>query len=337
MTKTLLRHILVLMTFSVYAQTVSQSTKPSLLRYIGQYETNGFAVHVTLHHGRLVLVVPGSPIQNLIWLEGNKFRSDSFDDAVFTFSEVHGEVVGVVSQGGGNSVELTRISNAQYRLDATDSLLTMQTSTNHFTFLYSEIDSLIIGQLAVRLEKDYDKILADFALDKLPKTTVRVYPDKSSFHRGINYPDGPEDLLATAFGKDDFRMTSPNSVKAEDSLLLVKMITHEFTHCVHLNIVYAPNNPRWLWESIANFEAGWFVDPTEIEIVRKKEIPPLSNLNGLEYQLGYVIIEAMKDIWGFEKVVQLIKERGDVQSVFHLSPQDFENRVYEQIYQKYLR
>ena len=337
MIKSLLGHILLLMTFCIYAQTVSKATKPSLLRYVGRYETNGFAVHVTLHQGRLVLVVPGSPIQNLIWVEGTTFRSDSFDDAFFTFAEENGNVIGLVSDNGGNSVELTKRSDAPYRLDATDSLLTVQTSTDHFTFLYSEIDSLIIGELAERLENAYHKILADFGLNKLPKTTVRVYPDKQSFHRGINFPLGPEDLLATAFGKDDFRMTSPNSVNAEDSFLLVKMITHEFTHCVHLNIDYAPNNPRWLWESVANFEAGWFIDPAEIEVVRKKAIPPLSMLNGLEYQLGYVIVEAMKDLWGFEKVVQLIKERGDVQSVFQLSSKDFENKVYEHIYRKYLK
>ena len=174
-------------------------------------------------------------------------------------------------------------------------------------------------------------------MNELPKVTVRVYPDRRSFHRGINFPSGPEELLATAFGKDDFRMTSPNSVNADDSILLVNMITHEFTHCVHLNIDYSPNNPRWLWESVANFEAGWFINPAEIDVVRKKTIPPLSKLNGLEYQIGYVIIEAMKELWGFEKVVQLIEERGDVQAVFNLSQQDFENKIYAHIYGKYLK
>ncbi len=326
-----------LIAFAGYSQPATNTSNPSLSHYVGKYETAGLAIQVMIHQGRLVLVVPGAPLQDLIWLEGNKFRSNTFDDAVFIFSEQDGKVTGLVSQGGGNSVELQRVSDMTDKLDAADSLLTLQTSTDHFTFLYSAFDSSIIEQLAGRLENDYDRILADFGLRELPKTTVRVYPDKQSFRRGINFPSGPEELLATAFGRDDFRMTSPNSVGAEDSMLLVKMITHEFTHCVHLNITYSPNNPRWLWESVANFEAGWFVDPKEIDAVRNKAIPPLSKLNGLEYQIGYVIVEAMKELWGFEKVVQLIKKRGDVRSVFKLSPQDFENKVYGHIYSKYLR
>ena len=337
MIKQLLSPLLLLIVLAANSQTVRNKSYSSLSRYVGKYETNRLVIQVTIHQGRLVLVVPGAPLQDLVWLEGDKFRSDAFDDAVFIFSEQDGRITGLISQGGGNSVELQKVSDATDKLDATDSLLTLQTSTNHFTFLYGATDSLIIKQLAEALENDYHKILTDFGLNKLPRTMVRVFPDKQSFHRGINFPFAPDELLATAFGKDDFRMTSPNSVSAEDSMLLLKMITHEFTHCVHLNIVYAPNNPRWLWESVANFEAGWFVNPAEIEAVRNKAIPPLSMLNGLEYQLGYVIIEAMKELWGFEKVVQLIRERGDVQAVFQLRPQDFEDKVYAHIYRKYLK
>jgi hypothetical protein len=167
---------------------------------------------------------------------------------------------------------------------------------------------------------------------------VRIYPNVKSFHAGINFPGAPDYLLATAFGKDDFRMPSPHSVSREDSLTLIKYVAHEFMHCVHLNIDYAPNNPRWLWEGIANFEAGWFFDPKEIEVIKNKQFPPFATLsNELPEVLGYVIIEAIKDIWGFDAVIGLIKKRGDTQAILQISQTQFEEKIYNHIYQKYIQ
>lgn len=326
-----------LVAFAAHAQTGADKERSVFSRYVGKYETNGFVVQVTVHEEALVLVVPGAPLQRLIRLEGHKFKSDSYEDALFVFGEKDGRIDRLESQNPGNDIELQKVSDFADKLDATDSLLTLTKSTGHFTFLYSEIDSLSIQKIASRLEDDYDKILNDFGLKTLPTTKVRVYPDKESFHRGINFPNAPDQLLATAFGKDDFRMTSPNSVNREDSALLVNMVTHEFAHCVHLNIDFSPNNPRWLWEGVANYEAGYFVNPADLKVVENKTIPPLSMLsNGLEYELGYVIIEAIKDMWGFDKVVELIRKRGDSMAVFHMEQNDFESKIYEHIYKKYI-
>lgn len=321
---------------ATYAQQSSETDGSPLSRYIGKYETNGLLVQVSKHQGVLVLVVPGTPLQEMIPLKNHHFKSASYQDAYFVFYEQHGRISRLESQSSAGTIVLQKVSDTADKLDAADSLLTLTKSTDHFTFLFSGNDLSNVEELARRLEHDYQKILDDFGLKTMPKTKVRVYPDKKSFHQGINFPNAPAGLLATAFGKDDFRMTSPNSVNSEDSALLVKMVTHEFTHCVHLNIDYSPNNPRWLWEGVANFEAGWFVNPAEIEVARNKSIPPLSMLtNGLEYELGYAIIEAIKEIWGFEKVVELIRKRGDTMAVFHIQQNDFEDKVYKQIYRKY--
>jgi len=132
-------------------------------------------------------------------------------------------------------------------------------------------------------------------------------------------------------------MTSPNS-KGADSLMFMKGVTHEFTHSVHLNIDYSPNNPRWLWEGVAMFEADWFIDPKETAIIKNKMYPQLASLNnGMEYELGYVITEAIKDIWVFDTVIHLVKKRGDVQTVLKLSEKEFEQKVFDQICKKYAK
>lgn len=324
---------------SSQAQTrIEKAANRTFSKYVGKYETNGLVVQVTFHNGSLVLVVPGAPLQEMLPLEKNKFKSNAYKDAFFLFVENKGRVIKMISQAPRNSIELEKISDTADRVNAGDSLLTLKKSTEHFTFLYTEIDSINVRHIAGRLERSYDKILNDFKIENIPVTMVRIYPDIKSFHQAINFPNAPDYILATAFGKDDFRMTSPNSVSQEDSLTLIQNVTHEFTHCVHLNIDYSPNNPRWLWEGIAMFEADWFFDPQEIDIIKNKQFPPLATLNnGQEYELGYAIIEAIKDIWGFDVVIDLIKKRGDTQVVLQISQNQFEEKIYERIYTKYIQ
>ncbi len=325
--------------WTVQCQTPGNKKIPSsLTKYVGKYETNGMVVQVVFHNGALALVVPGAPLQEMVPIEKHRFKSGSYDDAFFDFIEKEGAIEQMVSDNGGNSIALRKISNAADKLNQADSLLTLKTRSEHFVFLCSEIDSTTIAHIASQLEANYNRILKDFNLDQLPPTTVRVYPNKQSFHQGINFPGAPDALLATAFGKDDVRMASPRGVDAEDSIMLIKMVTHEFTHCVHLNIDYSPNNPRWLWEGVANFEAGWFIDPGEQPAIRDKIFPPFATLtNGLEYDLGYVIIEAIRDIWGFDKVIELIKKRGNTIVALGVDQKAFEETVYQQIYRKYIR
>ena len=306
-------------------------------KYIGKYETNGMVVQVALLKKSLMLIVPGAPVQQMVSEGGNKFKTDAFSDEVFLFAEKDGKITNMVSQRQGQSLEFKKISDIPDDFDNSDSLLVLKKSKEHFVLLYSEIDSVSVNYIADKLEEDYRRILNDFKIDKLPITTVRIYPDRESFKHGINFPNAPDEILATAFGKDDFRMISPNA-EGMDSVMLMKGVTHEFTHCVHLNIDYSPSNPRWLWEGVAMFEAGWFLDPNEIDLIKNRNFPTLSTLgNGMEYMLGYTIIEAIRDMWGFDAVIDLIKNRGDVQATLNIGEREFEQKIFEHIYKKYIK
>jgi hypothetical protein len=333
--------LILLLSFSIHfllAQHRKKNIGNTFSRYVGKYETNGFVVQVVLNNHALLLVVPGAPLQSMIPVTTNKFKSEVFNDSFFLFIEKEGKIVQMVNQNPGASITLTKVSDTVDPINPGDSLLTRKKLTDHFSFLYSDMDSISVDLIASRLERSYHKILTDFKMKSIPVTIVRVYPSVKAFHEGINFPDAPPNILATAFGKSDIRMPSPNSVGSGDSLNLINNIAHEFTHCVHLNIDYAPNNPRWLWEGVAMFEADWFINPKEIDVIKNRQFPSLISLsNGLEYELGYVIIEAIKDIWGFDAVIDLIKKRGDVPSVLQLSQEQFEEKIYAHIYKKYVQ
>lgn len=333
-----MRKLLVIaLSMSFLTCTDRQPTAVDLSKFAGKYEVNNFVMQIAVVGEKLAMYVPGAPVQELKNVELNKYKSTSFDDEVFSFVEQNGKVVEMVSNRNKQSTTLKKISNTPDNFNQHDSLLILKKSTAHFSFLYTSIDAVSIELIASKLEANYKKITGDFKIDKMPATTVRIYPDLQSFHRGINFPDAPAEILATAFGKDDFRMVSPN-VAGVDSAMLMKGVTHEFTHCVHLNIDYSPNNPRWLWEGVAMYEADWSFDPGEVYTMTNNKFPSLDSLgNGLEYMLGFVIIEAIKDQWGFDTVIELIKKRGDIQAVLKIDRQAFEKIIYDRIYEKYIK
>jgi hypothetical protein len=305
-------------------------------KYTGKYEANGMTVQVALMDQKLILIVPGAPLQELQSAGANKYTTGFFSDEVFRFVVQNENVVEMVSERGGQSLVMKKTSATPDDFNKNDSLLTLKKSTDHFALLYSKIDSGSIERIADILERDHKKIPADFQINQLPVITVRIYPDLESFHQAINAPGAPKELMATAFGKDDFRMVSPNAAEV-DSAILMKGVTHEFTHVVHLNVDYSPNNPRWLWEGVAMYEANWFYDPSQIPGFPDKKFQPLSSLSGgMEYVLGYVIIEAIKDIWGFDTVLKLIKQKGNVEAVLKIDQKKFDDMIYERIYDKYV-
>ena len=323
---------------SAEARRKTQDPNPHA-RYVGKYEMDGNVIQFALQNGRLVLVAPGAPIQELEYRGKNKFQSKVFKDQLFVFAEVNGQVVEVSTGAGqGASFKGKKIADDVELLSvAMDSLLTFQKSTEHFFLRYSGVDAVIADTIAMDMEKNYTRILHDFKLEKIAMVTVRIYPDLESFHKGINFPNAPEQVLATAFGKDDIRMVSPRNAGPE-RWMLEYAAPHEFTHCVHLNIDYSPNNPKWLWEGVAQYEARWFFDPNELENITRKDFPSLATLDqGMEYMLGFVVIEAIKDLWGFDTVIDLIKNQGDVQKVLGIDQREFEEKIFERIYSKYVQ
>jgi hypothetical protein len=335
MTKAVLTLCLVIMGSGVSGQIPRSNQSPD--RFVGKYQFEEMILQFGLHKDQLVLVVPGAPTQILETAGKMKFRSRDFDDLEFEFIERERKITEVVSTEKGQKAIGKKIAaKADFTSEVMDSLLVFTYSTEHFVFKYSSYDSTIIDTLSLRMERDYDRILADFKLKQIPAVTVRVYPDLKSFHLGINLPNGPDEVLGTAFGKNDLRIVSPQNAGSQQ-WMLVYALPHEFTHCVHLTIDYAPNNPRWLWEAVAQYEAGWFFNPKDAGIVSKKDFPAFNNLtNGMEYMLGYVIIEAVRERWGADAVIELIKNRGNTQKALKLDQKMFEEKVVDYIVEKYL-
>jgi len=85
------------------------------------------------------------------------------------------------------------------------------------------------------------------------------------------------------------------------------------------------------------YESDWFFDPAEVYRMNNNKFPSLDSLgNGMEYMLGFAIIEAIKEQWGFDTVVNLIRKRSNVQAVLKIGQQAFEKIIYDRIRKKYI-
>jgi hypothetical protein len=341
MMKTSLLFLLVLSMVYTTAQQGKLDKNPgSLGKFTGKYELNGMVVQILPAKSYLQLLVPGAPVQELKETAPGRFKSDAFLDEIFRFEEKNGKVEKLISERGGTVTTLQKISDQVDNYNSVDSMLVAARSSKHFKFYYSKrnkSDGPYIDRLIAQLEGNYGRILKDLKVSTTPAIIVRIYPDVTSFRQGINYPNAPDFVQATAFGKTDFRIVSPTA-STLDSISYLKGAVHELTHCIHLNIDYAPSNPRWLWEGLAMFESDWSFDPKEIDLIKNKQFPHLSELgNGMEYMLGYVIIEAIRDIWGQDTIISLIKKRGNVKEVLNIEENEFEKQVFDHIYKKYIK
>jgi hypothetical protein len=74
----------------------------SLKRFSGKYETNGMVIQVVLKNNKLVMYVPGAPVQELIAAGSGRFTTTTFSDEIFRFEEKEGKVDKMVSERGGD-------------------------------------------------------------------------------------------------------------------------------------------------------------------------------------------------------------------------------------------
>ena len=97
-------------------------------------------------------------------------------------------------------------------------------------------------------------------------------------------------------GPGDIHVLSPNLASAWSYANGVTAIVHEFAHCASLRVNPSiANNPRWLWESVALYEAGQIRDPRTLPYLTGHRPPALADLNRIEntaiYEVGGLIGE----------------------------------------------
>jgi hypothetical protein len=210
----------------------------------------------------------------------------------------------------------------------------------HFDFvLYDGLSTSDISSISTALRKNYTRILNDLQVESMPKVTGKIWADYNNFLQAMEDDIGTRYNGATGyvFGLSEFRMYFTGDV----ALTAV----HEFTHVVSLNVNHTiANNPRWLWEAVALYETGDFVDPKTLPYMVSGDYPTLAKLNTdyngsnhYIYSVGYVLLEYIVVTWGMDTAIDLIKNNGDIYGLLGITAQEFELGWYQFIEQKYLQ
>lgn len=182
--------------------------------------------------------------------------------------------------------------------------LSLEHTTEHFTLRYSSASAGVVEAYGSALEANRARILADLAQASLPRTEAMLHPDAASFTAATGYQ-------------------ASGSVENEDRFHIValplspELAVHEFAHCASMHLAPAiPNNPTWLWESVAIYEARQFVHPRGVSYLAAGDFPTFAQLNNRNgpysiYDVGYTIAEAIVDRFGLDGFRRLVVALGD--------------------------
>jgi hypothetical protein len=229
------------------------------------------------------------------------------------------------SCGGGPASPSRAVENLMPRLD-----------TAHFHLLAGGAPDSVLRGVADALEEARPRLLADLAAPATRSTTVRIWQDESSFLAAL------EAALGQRFSASGY-ITGPDEIRLLAVPRVERNATHEFVHAasLYLNPSFA-NNPRWLWETVALYENGEFVDPKTLPYLTGRAFPTLAQLNADPnasqriYDLGFVLGEFIVSRVGPEGLIEMIRSNGDTTAVMGLSAAQFEAALAAFITARYL-
>ncbi|GAB4094068.1 hypothetical protein GCM10028786_29950 [Flaviaesturariibacter terrae] len=218
----------------------------------------------------------------------------------------------------------------------------------HFHFRYSRgIDTATMGSLAAALEESYPRIAADLATTPAAIIETNVYAERWRYVKATGHWSASGNIegvaklhfVAQAWSEPDSR----------------KVAVHEFAHSVVLKLLI-DNEPRpldaarfdkkfaafptWLWEAVAVYEAGQFVDPRSLPWLAGGHYPGIAELDsraqgGKIYSCGFTLVAYIRARYGQEGLLRLLRNWGDIGKTFGVTPAQFSAGWYAFLQARY--
>lgn len=206
-------------------------------------------------------------------------------------------------------------------------------SSPRFTLHYTLLDAASVSDIMATLEREHGRITANLDVTDMPPVTVNLYATQDAFRSAVLPLIGPVPSFATGAvsGVNAIHIVSPNVSAAWSYRNGVTALVHEFAHCVSLRINPTfGNNPRWLWEAIALYEAGQFTDRRSVATQLERTPPTFAVLNSFDntmiYDVGAHLGDFIVNTGGRATLTALIRSNGNVTQVLGLTESQFLTR-----------
>jgi hypothetical protein len=207
-------------------------------------------------------------------------------------------------------------------------------------YSYDDVPVSAMVEIQQVLEDNYRRVLQDLDIDSLPRVRVRVWGNQRDFNTALDKKmnDSIESVMGYIVDEGDM-----NTIRLlYDGNQVGRRALHEFAHIASLAINESfANNPRWLWESFALYEAGQFQHPTQLSCITLSDVPSISVLDSpadvstVVYQVGYLMGEFIVKKLGKDVLIQLISRNGNIESVLSMSDETFEREWHQFISDRY--
>lgn len=204
--------------------------------------------------------------------------------------------------------------------------LTTTIESDHFILKHAENNDM--SELINELEKTYTYFSNTYDIKLIKKTLVYVYPNIDDYHIGIGMPNSENWSVGTAENLGLYMVSPYNPGGVHDYNGIIKVASHEYIHFITMqlisyNIFLAPT---WLNEGFAVYESGQYKmmeEQIKGMIYENSGIPSWDKLakqnNFVQlggYQYSPAIIHFLVENYGRNKLLTLIKKKGNVKEVY---------------------
>jgi hypothetical protein len=204
--------------------------------------------------------------------------------------------------------------------------------TDAFKFILHEgVTRQQAGEIGDSLQANRQRIMDHLRVSVMPRVTIALW--------SRNHSDDFYNEMRTRIGQVYPGATGYTPSSSEMCLLwdqtMARGSVHEFAHLV--SIALKPNisnNPRWLWEAIAQYESRTYDHPSTWSSTDRTfpGFPQLNQYNSpLPYRWGYFIVSLVLDRWGDDAYVNLIVSNGNTTSALGISEEDLGRLVEEYV------
>lgn len=189
--------------------------------------------------------------------------------------------------------------------------LPLERVTEHFVLRHGAESAGLMSTYGDALEASWPRITADLGVTPSGRIEGLFHRDQAAF------------VAATGYAGATGSVRGPNVFDVAALPLVPQTPVHEFAHCATLHL--APgiaNNPVWLWEAVAVYEAGQLVPPSSLPSLVAGRFPTLAELSSRSgspsiYDVGYTLTELIVARWGLDGLRRLIRSLGDLSTLGH--------------------